>query len=884
MKLAIRSFLIVFALYGQAFAQTAALLPMAVQQFFDNNGNPLSSGTVTTYAAGTSTLKTTWRNSGETIANTNPIILDAGGKAIIYGDGVYRQVVRDRNGNLIWDAVTSASGSGGATLFGDGTAVGTILPWSGIVAPSRYVFTYGQELSRVTYLSLYSAITLNTNVSCGLGSPVLAGISDTTQISIGSKVEATCIPSGTTILSKTSSTVTVSNNSTVNVATTARFFPWGNGNGTTTFNVPDLRGKVLPGRDNMGGTASAVLTSTYYGTNPDALAASGGTQFKALATTNLPAYTPAGTIVTTSNVTDPGHTHGVSTGALYTFGGSSAGVTTGTGFFLSPASISSATTGITVASTSTLTGTAQGGVATAFSLIQPSITMNYVIKILPDTNISTLNVVTSLGGMVGDIVCGTGLTCGSQTISVTTPGGTGVFPVSNPKGLDLTGPGIMGVSGVPDGGGGQDNSGLYTGDTVFASNYGKFVTGLDPSGDLIYRSIGTLSQSVDGRSLPGFPGGDLPPFALLPYYAVIAADAPVGLPTLAFGNMAAPDNQKWTFINVGNDGNLQIGPNADSWVGDPTLTADSPQYALIMRRSGYMPTSIDIVVPLTVGTRPAFGHYTTNNTNPANGSTLTINGTVVTFVASAPSGNQVLIGASARATLQNLRIFASASANANISQANYASDGNFELNIQYKTVAIAGNSFTIVAGAGSNYTASGATLTGAGGFGLAVTGDAIFTGTSALTVGGLLTVNGGIVSTTQNYMTGLQMQSNGSTAPNIEFRNLNAASGKQYISMDMDSSGTFHMGASSIGAISDFLNVTTNANLPVLMTFAVNVRGSTLIGTTCVLVGSLPAGTAGDRACVSDQMTSCPANGAALTGGGAVTCPAFKNASAWVGG
>src|ERR1041385_5180462 len=141
------------------FAQTAGLMPNAVQQFFDNNGNPLSAGTVTTYIVGTSTLKTTWRDSAETIPNTNPIILDAGGKAIIYGDGNYRQVLRDRNGNLIWDAPTSAFGQGGASQFGDGTAVGTVIPFSGLVVPARYVFAYGQELSRTTYSVLYNTIT-----------------------------------------------------------------------------------------------------------------------------------------------------------------------------------------------------------------------------------------------------------------------------------------------------------------------------------------------------------------------------------------------------------------------------------------------------------------------------------------------------------------------------------------------------------------------------------------------------------------------------------------------------------------------------------------------------------------------------------------------------
>lgn len=46
----------------------------------------------------------------------------------------------------------------------------------------------------------------------------------------------------------------------------------------------------------------------------------------------------------------------------------------------------------------------------------------------------------------------------------------------------------------------------------------------------------------------------------------------------------------------------------------------------------------------------------------------------------------------------------------------------------------------------------------------------------------------------------------------------------------------------------------------------------------------LPAtATLNTTAFVSDQLTSCPATGAALTGGGAVRCPVFWNGSAWVG-
>lgn len=85
-----------------------ALLPNGMQYFTDNDGEPLSLGTVEFYIPSTLTPKDTWQNVGQTILNTNPVVLDASGRAIIYGAGVYRQIVRAFNGDLIWDQLTTA--------------------------------------------------------------------------------------------------------------------------------------------------------------------------------------------------------------------------------------------------------------------------------------------------------------------------------------------------------------------------------------------------------------------------------------------------------------------------------------------------------------------------------------------------------------------------------------------------------------------------------------------------------------------------------------------------------------------------------------------------------------------------------------------------------
>jgi hypothetical protein len=50
------------------------------QQFFDNNGIPNAGGLIYTYQAGSSTLLSTYTTVNGTIANTNPIVLDAYGR------------------------------------------------------------------------------------------------------------------------------------------------------------------------------------------------------------------------------------------------------------------------------------------------------------------------------------------------------------------------------------------------------------------------------------------------------------------------------------------------------------------------------------------------------------------------------------------------------------------------------------------------------------------------------------------------------------------------------------------------------------------------------------------------------------------------------------
>lgn len=522
-------------------AMGGTLLPPGEQTFFDNNGLPLSSGCVFFYTPGTTSAKTTYQNAAQTIANTNPVQLDAAGRAIIYGTGTYRQIVASTGPNsgspctpagaTIWDQLTASTDSsatifagassgtpnaitvvapafsgtdgqvinyistttntGGATInpsgFGavqivrdsstgpqaltggelvatnavsliydatagtfhilspvtwpntSGVPVGTALPIFGFTAPTGYAFAYGQAVSRTTYANLMTAITSAQTASLSSGSPTITGLSDTTQFARGQPIEAIGIDAGTTIQSCTSSACTLSANATATRSGTVTVFPYGNGDGSTTFNLPDMRGRTVFGRDNLGGTAAnnsqiaTTLTTTSTSTSatvgsatglaigmsingnsnvapgttisaisgttitlsgaatgtqsnvgtrfsvfPDAqgVGIAGGTPTSSLVTANTPAYTPSGSI--SASITS----------ILFAMKSAS---TSGSNDFSSAAAATSAGTGLGQYSLSlpggvvaaAFTGSANGGASIPFSNVPNALVINWAVRLTP---------------------------------------------------------------------------------------------------------------------------------------------------------------------------------------------------------------------------------------------------------------------------------------------------------------------------------------------------------------------------------------------------------------------------------------------------------------------------------------------------------------------
>lgn len=201
-------------------------------------------------------------------------------------------------GNRIVNVADGVNPTDAATVgqltTGGGVPLGAVIDYWGATPPEGFLFPYGQAVSRSTYADLFALI-------------------------------------GTVA---------------------------GSGDGSTTFNLPDYRGRVGAGKDNMGGTTASRLTAAGSGVTGTTLGAAGGEQTHTLTTTEMPSHT--------HTLTDPGHTHtAAETGGPGASGGGVAGA--------EAAPTGSSTTGITIAST--------GGGA-AHNNVQPTIVVNKIIRVL----------------------------------------------------------------------------------------------------------------------------------------------------------------------------------------------------------------------------------------------------------------------------------------------------------------------------------------------------------------------------------------------------------------------------------------------------------------------------------------------------------------------
>jgi hypothetical protein len=259
---------------------------------------------------------------------------------------------------------------------------GMVVAYDGILAPTGWIMLYGQALSRPvanggsvdTYKGIFNAITA-TFVGNSNGNTLITGITTDMRGKGLNKafIEGTGVSLGTTITFTGASTATVSSGITGSSTLTFRVLPFGQGDGSTTFNVRDGRGTTLFGRDDMNGTARSLITvaggnfdGTLLGINRAAADIAGGAQNKVIANSNLPADIP---------VSDSGHTHNFNEDSNGN-GGSGGGILivqrVGSGASGGPVVTASATTGIKVN---------DGAANTALPLMNPAGISNLIMKL-----------------------------------------------------------------------------------------------------------------------------------------------------------------------------------------------------------------------------------------------------------------------------------------------------------------------------------------------------------------------------------------------------------------------------------------------------------------------------------------------------------------------
>ena len=272
---------------------------------FDSSGNvaALSSTGTTPASVGTGELEdggvTTAKLADNAVTNAKMADDSVGADELI--DNSVGAAAINISGNGTSGQVVQSDGDGSFSYatLAAGFVSGMLIPYAGASAPSGWLLCYGQAISRTTYADLFTAI-------------------------------------GTV---------------------------YGVGDGSTTFNLPDLRGRVVAGQDDMGGSSANRLTDAVTGgLNGDTLGDTGGTESHTLTSAQ------SGLV---------GHTHGVSASLEATTGSGSAetGVDPGDSAFQGNNAADN-TSMINVS----ISAVASADVSEAHNNVQPTIILNYIIK------------------------------------------------------------------------------------------------------------------------------------------------------------------------------------------------------------------------------------------------------------------------------------------------------------------------------------------------------------------------------------------------------------------------------------------------------------------------------------------------------------------------
>ena len=169
--------------------------------------------------------------------------------------------------------------------------IGRVIDYAGVRLPSgRYRWADGRDISRASHPIFVARVTWIESVSRGAGLTTVAW-PDTSELRVGMRVSGVGVPGGTVIASiNTATQFSISNPFSSSGTSDLMVAPYGVGNGTTTINVPDRRGRVGVGRDDMGGGSANRLTGQSGGVNGDVLGAAGGAETHTLTVGQMPRH------------------------------------------------------------------------------------------------------------------------------------------------------------------------------------------------------------------------------------------------------------------------------------------------------------------------------------------------------------------------------------------------------------------------------------------------------------------------------------------------------------------------------------------------------------------------------------------------------------------
>jgi microcystin-dependent protein len=134
-------------------------------------GVPLPGGKLWSYVAGTATPAPTYADEAMTVLNANPIILDSGGRAVLYVPDAsvreYKFVLMDANNVVIESQDGIAFPAIVTPAVPTGVPTGGIMAFGGPAAPTGYLLCDGASVSRSTYVDLWNAIGTTYGTASG---------------------------------------------------------------------------------------------------------------------------------------------------------------------------------------------------------------------------------------------------------------------------------------------------------------------------------------------------------------------------------------------------------------------------------------------------------------------------------------------------------------------------------------------------------------------------------------------------------------------------------------------------------------------------------------------------------------------------------------------